>query len=263
MNAALDAPGSPSARALRLAALLGVRLRPARRGPVASATAVRSLRRLAPGTVVFITGPSGGGKSTLLRAVAGDLRARGRAVVTARGAPRSGRRCALDLVPGALDEALRVLAAAGLSEAPALLRPARALSDGQRARLGLARAMARTPRGGTLLCDELGAGLDGVTARAVARGLARWARAEGRRLIAASAHTRLVSSLDPDVVVFQPLDAPARVIARPREIESALEIASPREIARSQEVESARGVECARREESAPLSVIEQPGGVA
>jgi ABC-type ATPase with predicted acetyltransferase domain len=96
-----------------------------------------------PGDVVYVTGPSGSGKSVLLARMAEALReawpdarfADLAAVVLTAG------RTVIDLLQPPLERALKVLSAAGLADAFLLLRTPEELSDGQRWRLRLALAM--------------------------------------------------------------------------------------------------------------------------
>jgi ABC-type multidrug transport system fused ATPase/permease subunit len=140
---------------------------------------------LPPGRVTALVAPSGAGKSTLLRCLvrlvepdAGEIRLDGRSV-TELEATALRRRVGLvaqhpamlpgtvadnvrhglpDLADEAVGEALR---AAGLTEGFAG-RPAAALSGGEQARVGLARALSRRPE--ILLLDEPTAALDEAAA---------------------------------------------------------------------------------------------------
>ena len=169
-----------------------------------------------PGDLVFITGPSGSGKSVLLRALVRavrDAQPDGGHVVDLARLHLSTDRPAVDLPDGPLETALRRLSAAGLADAMALLRPASQLSDGQRYRLRLALALDRLlgrPEAGILVADEFCSTLDRCCARAVAyrvRRLVDQARtgpdAGGLTVLAASAHDDLVQDLAPDVLVVK------------------------------------------------------------
>ncbi|MBE3071111.1 MAG: hypothetical protein IMZ66_12820 [Planctomycetes bacterium] len=195
-----------------------------------------------PGDVVYITGPSGGGKSVLLRLIEDALRASGAgplvnlAAVDLPDGPR-----AIDLMQSSLDESLRLLSAAGLADPLALLRPARELSEGQRYRLRLAVAIkqtdcglrnadcgtnctayqapavavhsalraphfalsSRNPQFAVLLADEFCSMLDRRCARALAYRVQRLTRARGITLLAATAHDDLLEDLAPDVLVVK------------------------------------------------------------
>ncbi|MFN0010376.1 MAG: GNAT family N-acetyltransferase [Phycisphaerales bacterium] len=222
-------PSRPSDRALRAAALFGLaiewRTTPAHRPHARhwARAAADILRALRTGGIVFITGPSGGGKSTLLRALSVHLAARGANIEWVRS--RRARRAVplIDTVPGSLRARLGALAHAGLAEPRLWNVPTTHLSEGQHARSALARAIARCPRhatGTTLLADEFCSPLDRITAWCVAASLARWARAAPARLvIVATAHDDLIEPLRPDVLVHVSLTGHVAIHPPPRPAE--------------------------------------------
>ncbi len=168
----------------------------------ARAAGRRLAAELGPGGVALITGPSGSGKSLALRAFA-------EATGAVRAVPVSSaaRRAPVGLVRGELDEVLTTLAACGLGEARRLVTPAGRLSEGERARLALARAIAHAKRAGgrrDIVADEFTSTLDRLTARSVCRCLRR-ALAPEQRLVCATAHDDVAPHLDPDLVVSIPL----------------------------------------------------------
>jgi hypothetical protein len=176
-----------------------------------------------PGDVVFVTGPSGGGKSVLLRRLEEAIRAArtGARLVNLAAIDLPAGRPVIDLMRKPLERALRVLSLAGLADAFSLLRTAAELSDGQRYRLRLARAVeALSPPGGALgdpaeangppppewrvlVADEFCSTLDRLCARAVAYRARRLASTAGVTILAASAHDDLVEDLAPDVLVVK------------------------------------------------------------
>jgi hypothetical protein len=179
-----------------------------------------------PGDVVFAAGPSGSGKSVLLVRLAEALRRAwgDEARLVDLASVQLADRPVIDLMRPPLETALRRLSTAGLADAFVLLRTPRELSDGQRYRMRLAKAIeACAPDGRALACgsrlsgggaaaggaattallfaDEFCSTLDRLCARAVAYRVRRLAREEGVTVLAASAHDDLIEDLAPDVLI--------------------------------------------------------------
>lgn len=180
------------------------------------------LGELAGAERVLILGPSGAGKSTLLGSLASHHAAQGRRIVRPRGLRRGVR--VIDQVPGSAERVLGILAAAGLGEAGLLARTPAELSEGQRQRLRLARAMAMVeharPRNAVLVIDELGSSLDRVTALGVCASLSRWARRERVRLVAATNREELSAALSPHMCARVDLRGGVRLERRASALEA-------------------------------------------
>jgi ABC-type ATPase with predicted acetyltransferase domain len=210
---------TPSPRVLQVASMFGLGLDENRTEAVVPPMAVP----VAPGNLVFVTGPSGSGKSSILRCLADAARTRTDLVALAESDldPPPDDVPIVEQLGPTLADAARILAAAGLADAFTMLRSARQLSEGQRLRWRLARLMARAEeepasRGRlvVLLLDEFGATLDRDTAAVIARNLRRWTTASRTCAVVATTHDDLLEPLAPDVLIHKPIGAPAEVVTR-------------------------------------------------
>ncbi len=156
-----------------------------------------------PGQVTAVVGPSGAGKSRLLETVA--TRCPNPRRVSKTRFPRT--RAVVDAVAcrQPLEVALSVLTRCGLGEPRLWIRRYAELSEGERFRARLARAMSLQLRGqrrvGPLLCDEFGSILHRRAARAIAYNVGKLARREGLAVVLATSHEDILPDLQPDTVV--------------------------------------------------------------
>ena len=149
------------------------------------------------GGVVLFTGPSGSGKSSLLRAVADRVKALDVMGLELPGVP------VIDALEGPVPERLALLGSCGLGEAALMLRTPAELSEGQRYRFRLALALEAARKCGVrwVRADEFAAYLDRTLAKIVAFNLARRLRQTGIGALLATTHDDLTDELDPDLWV--------------------------------------------------------------
>lgn len=157
---------------------------------------------LRPGRLVLIVGPSGSGKTSALdrieRACPGSV-----VVDRIRFAPAAA---IVDQVAptGDVETALSILSACALGEPRLWIRPYVALSDGERFRARLARAiglqLGRSATG-PLLCDEFAALLHRRAARAVSHNLRKLVSRRNRCAVVATSNEDVAADLAPDVIV--------------------------------------------------------------
>ena len=184
-----------TSRVLKACSMLGIGVRRTASPPLRALPeqAAWLLRSLAPGEHAHVVGESGSGKSTLLTRARAWLEGRGDACesVNPRRLLTRPLRTPIDWCEGSIEEAMSVLACAGLAEASLLVRPVRSLSEGERWRLALATAMRRASiaaASGTrtwIIADEFAGSLDDRTARWVCEASGKWAARAGISLLVA------------------------------------------------------------------------------
>jgi ABC-type ATPase with predicted acetyltransferase domain len=145
------------------------------------------------GDVVLFTGPSGSGKSSLLRAAGRQLDALEAHALELPDKPL------VDALSGPVETRLDSLSACGLSEARLLLRTPAELSDGQRYRFRLAYALDQKPA--FIFADEFAAMLDRTLAKMLAFNIRKLATRTGIGFLLATTHDDLAEDLNPDLHV--------------------------------------------------------------
>ena len=150
------------------------------------------------GSVVYITGQSGGGKSVALRELGNLMQQEGKSVVNLDHIHLENRPL-IDQIGKDTNDAIRLLSIAGISDAYLYVRKPMELSDGQRYRFRLAKAIESGAK--VWMADEFLAILDRTTAKVIAYSLQKHARREGATLMVATTHTDMVADLCPDLTI--------------------------------------------------------------
>ena len=158
---------------------------------------------LKPGSIILLTGASGSGKSTLLNHIAESAR---EAIWVGRGRFPANRAIVDAVAPrGGLSTTLEILTACGLGEPRLWIRQFSDLSDGERFRAGLARAVGKAFGAGrgacAIFCDEFSAILHRRAAKAVAYNLRKLVTRHGLILVVATTHDDIIDDLQPDQTV--------------------------------------------------------------
>ncbi len=154
--------------------------------------------------IVCFTGDSGSGKSSLMRAVQNKLTG-----VLNIDQIELGDHSLIDALELPLKQAMQILSACGLSEAQLMLRSPTELSDGQRYRFRLARAISKKPN--WILADEFTATLDRTLAKVIAFNLRKLADRTGIGFLIATTHEDIVEDLAPDLHIQCALGEPPRL----------------------------------------------------
>ena len=142
--------------------------------------------------VGLVVGPSGSGKTSIGRQLFGG------GAIYSPGWP-DDRPVVDAIAPGGdFDAVTAALAAVGLGDVPAWLRPYRALSNGERFRADLARLVCEAPAAAVV--DEFTSVVDRQIARIGAMAFAKAWRRTGGRVALLSCHYDIIDWLEPDWV---------------------------------------------------------------
>lgn len=160
------------------------------------------------GDIVYITGPSGSGKSVILAELEKAISARDRVNLARIKLPAD--KALIDCLDGDFLNDLRMLSTAGLNDVFCILNQPNNLSDGQRYRFRLAKALAKGKK--YIFADEFCSNLDRITAAVISHNIRKYAKRTGVTFILASSHDDILLDLMPDVLVAQELTGQTRII---------------------------------------------------
>jgi ABC-type ATPase with predicted acetyltransferase domain len=164
--------------------------------------------KISPGEIAYITGPSGSGKSVLLREFFNSFACDNK--INIDDIPLPSDKSCVDCVPGGFLDTLRNLSNAGLTDVFCVLNSPATLSEGQKYRYRIAKALADDKQ--FIFADEFCSQLDRVTAAVISHNLRKFASKTGKIFILASSHDDLLADLLPEVIVIKHLAGDAEVV---------------------------------------------------
>ena len=138
--------------------------------------------------ILLICGMSGSGKSTIWRKLYGDV----------KPIEYDYDKCVISQFPRlSEEEACDLLSSMGLSSVPTWLRKPQELSNGERARLDIAKAI-YDANGGIVVLDEYTSVVNRTAAKSMSHALQRYVRQKGLKVIIASCHFDIIEWLQCD-----------------------------------------------------------------
>ena len=140
--------------------------------------------------IMLICGKSGSGKSTILREI-GDI----------KPIEYDYQKAVISQFPNLTEEeACDLLCGVGLASVPTWLRKPQELSNGERARLDLCKAIYEAGKGQIIYVDEFTSVVNRDVAKSMSYALQRYIRQNNLKIIIASCHFDIIEWLQPDYV---------------------------------------------------------------
>jgi ABC-type ATPase with predicted acetyltransferase domain len=160
------------------------------------------------GDIVYITGPSGSGKSVLLDELEKSVPVSEKVNLSEIELPTD--KTLIDCIGDSFIAGLKLLSTAGLNDVFCVLNQPANLSDGEKWRFRLAMALAAGKK--FVFADEFCCELDRIMAAVIAYNIRKFAKQAGVTFILASSHEDTLLDLAPDVLVVKELSGHAQVI---------------------------------------------------
>ena len=140
--------------------------------------------------ILLICGKSGSGKSTILKEMYGG----------AQKVTYDYSKCVISQFPNLTEEeACDLLSSIGLSSVPTWLRKPQELSNGERARLDIAKAI-YDANGGVIVLDEYTSVVNRSSAQSMSHALQRYVRQKNLKVVIASCHFDIIQWVQPDFI---------------------------------------------------------------
>lgn len=140
--------------------------------------------------IMLICGNSGGGKTTILKEV----------FKNATKITYDNSKCVISQFPNLSEEEVcNLLSSMGLSSVPTWLRKPSQLSNGEKSRLDIAKAIYDS-QGGTIVLDEFTSVVNRDVAKSMSFALQRYVRENNLKVVIASCHFDIIEWLQPDYI---------------------------------------------------------------
>jgi ABC-type ATPase with predicted acetyltransferase domain len=129
-----------------------------------------------------------------------------------------------DCFDGGMLDTLRILSTAGLTDVFCVLNSPANLSDGQKHRFKIAKALASDKK--YIFIDDFCSSLDRITAGVISQKIRTFIAKSNKVLIIATSHDDLFPDLQPDVIVLKKLASETEVIYRTPQANNKKELVS-------------------------------------